>query len=91
VIFELPTQSAARAFGAQLRGRWSGWEEPDDECWLFAAHLDACADIAPLLRRAQELVADLGLPPIRYSLDGRLYVLEPARPLRSACRALRST
>jgi hypothetical protein len=90
VIFELPTFADLEAFCDRFRPRWDGWSHVDEEAWLFAARLDGGSDMAALLRGAGELVAELGLAAIRYCLDGRLYVLEAARPRGAAHLAARS-
>jgi hypothetical protein len=84
VIFELPTFDDLEAFCDRFRPDWEGWSHADEEVWLFAARLDADTDVAALLREAEELVAELSLAAIRYYLDGRVYVLEAARPRRTA-------
>src|SRR5262245_13745017 len=90
VIFELPTDEAAEAFRERLRPRWDGWSDADDQLWLFTARLDVDADLAALLREAQELLAELDLAAVSFWLDGRVYVLDAARPLCSADLAARS-
>jgi hypothetical protein len=79
LIFELPSFADVEAFCDRLRPRWAGWSDADGEVWLFTARLDGAAgDLASLLREAQELVCELGLPAVRYCLDGRVYELEAA-------------
>lgn len=80
VIFELPTAEAVAAFRDRFRPRWKGWSDADEQVWLFTARLPAEADIAGLLREAQEVLEELGLTTIRFYLDGRDYGLESARP-----------
>lgn len=84
VIFELPAFEDVEAFVDRLRPRWEGWTHADEDLWLFTAHLDGGGELATLLREAQELVAELGLPAIRFCLDGRVYALEAAQAQRSA-------
>ena len=78
VIFELPTIEDMEAFRSRFRPRWDGWSDADAESWLFTARLEATSDLVPLLREAQELVAELELTDIRFCLDGRVYLLEAA-------------
>jgi hypothetical protein len=79
VLFELPTFEAAQAFRVSLRPRWPGWSHDDDGLWLFAAEVGAETDgLALLLREAQELLAELDLLAIVFTLDGRSYVLAAA-------------
>ena len=82
VLFELPTFEAAQAFRVRLRPRWPGWSHDDEGLWLFAAEPgDDPEGLAPLLREAQEVVADLDLPAVVFVLDGRSYVLPAADPV----------
>jgi hypothetical protein len=75
VLFELPAQEDVDAFCARLRPRWEGWSDADEDVWLFTAQLERGGDLAPLLRAAQELIAELGRDSIRFCLDGRIYLL----------------
>lgn len=90
VIFELPTFEDVEAFRDRLRLRWDGWSDAAEDVCLFAARLEAEADVAVLLREAQDVVAKVGLETIRFYLDGRAYVLEAPRPARTADLAARS-
>lgn len=82
VLFELPTFEAAQAFRVSLRPRWPGWSHDDEGLWLFAAEVGAETDgLALLLRQAQELLAELDLLAIVFTLDGRSYVLAAAEPV----------
>jgi hypothetical protein len=86
VLFELPSVECSAAFTVQLRSRWAGWATHDDREWLFAAELQGGeGELARLLREAQGLLEELGVPAIRFYLDGGVYVLEPQR---RAVRAL---
>jgi hypothetical protein len=79
VLFELPSFEDSQAFRVRFRPRWPGWSVDDEGVWLFAVDLsDARADLPPLLREAQDLMVERGLPAIRFVLDDRIYVLEPA-------------
>ena len=79
VLFELPTLEDSQAFRMRLRERWPGWSLADGELWLFAADLcDASGDLPLLLRECQDILAERSLPPIRFVLDGRIYMLEPS-------------
>ena len=81
VIFELPTLEAVEAFCNRLRPRFDGWSDDDELMWLFTARLDAEADVAGLLREAQEILGKLGVAEIRFFLDGRVYLLEARQAL----------
>ena len=82
VLFELPTFEAAQAFRVSLRPRWPGWSHDDDGLWLFAAEVGAETDgLALLLSQAQELLAELDLLAIVFTLDGRSYVLVASEPV----------
>ncbi len=78
VIFELPTVEVVAAFRERLRPQWDGWSDADGQLWLFTARLEENAGVAALLREAQALAAEHGVPSIRFYLDGRLYTLEAA-------------
>jgi len=76
VLFELPTFEDVEAFEDRLRPRWPGWSVADDDIWLVAADISGASDVLPrLFREAQELLAELGLPDMRFFLDGRVYWL----------------
>ena len=79
VLFELPGHSEVDAFVKRIRPRWDGWSDAGESVWLFTARLDEDDDLAPLLREAEQLVAELDLAAIHFYLDGRVYLLEPAR------------
>ena len=80
VMFELPTLACNAAFSLRLRSRWPGWSAHDDAGWLFSAELlEDGEGLAVLLREAQDLLEELGLPAIRFCLDGVVYPLEAQR------------
>jgi hypothetical protein len=82
VLFELPSFEDTQAFRIRFRPRWPGWSVADNEVWLFAVDLMEASDELPgLLREAREVLADRGLPAIRFVLDGRVYELDPAEPV----------
>jgi hypothetical protein len=81
VFFEVPTFAAIEAFCDRFRSRCAGWSQPAEHEWLFGADLSAAeTELAPLLRETQDLISELGLPAIRFWLDGRVYVLRAAEP-----------
>ena len=82
VLFELPTEADMWAFVDRIRPRWAGWSDAEEGVWVFTAQLEENRDLAPLLRAAEELVAELALDAIHFCLDGRVYLLEPARARR---------
>jgi hypothetical protein len=84
VLFELPTHEDVEAFCDRLRPSWEGWSDLDGDLWLFTAQLERSEDLAPLLREAQVLIAELGLDTIRFCVDGRIYLLDAAQPSRKA-------
>jgi hypothetical protein len=91
VLFELPTHEDVEAFCDRIRPRWEGWSDAEENVWLVTARLERSGDLAPLLREAQELIAELGLDAIDFCLDGRAYRLDAARPPRAADLTARST
>lgn len=76
LIFELPTYAALEAFRDRFRPDWDGWTQVDATMWLFALRLDEHDDVGSVLRAAESLVLRLGLPSVRFTLDGRVYALE---------------
>jgi hypothetical protein len=90
VIFELPSFEDVEAFRERMRPRWDGWSDAVEQVSLFTARLEREADVAELLRAAQELVGMLGLESVPFYLDGRAYALEAPRPARTADLAARS-
>ena len=89
VLFELPTFEDTQAFRARFRSRWGGWTHEDEEVWLFAAEVTGSGqELSQLLREAQELLSERGIPAICFVLDDRVYTLEPAVPVYE--RAARS-
>jgi hypothetical protein len=77
VLFELPSSDDVDRFCSALRPRWRGWSIDDGDIWLAAVEL--CGedeDLAALLRKAQAVIAELAVPEICFSLDGRAYWLE---------------
>jgi len=85
VIFELPTIEVVDAFRERFRPRWDGWSDADGHLWLFTTRLDGEADVAGLMRDAQELLAAHDVASVRFYLDGRVYLLEAApRPAQLA-------
>jgi hypothetical protein len=85
VFFELPSRLEVDAFVKRIRPRWNGWSDAGENVWLFTARLEEDDDLAPLLREAEQLVAELDLAAIHFFLDGRVYLLEPAHA-RDAAR-----
>jgi hypothetical protein len=76
VLFEIPVGADVDRFRARLRLRWSGWSRRDEDVWLVGAEVKADeSDLADVLRQAQELLPDLGLPAIRFCVDNRVYDL----------------
>jgi hypothetical protein len=79
VIFELPAFEHAEAFGERFGQRWSSRSHVKAGLFLCIVDLHGSDDDLPrLLREAQELIAELGLAAVCFSLDGRVYALEAA-------------
>jgi hypothetical protein len=79
VQFELPTHSAAAELWQHLLAGRSTWTEPRLDAWLVFAELGEADDFAVLLRSAEDWLAATHLRAIRFSVDGRCYVLEAGR------------
>jgi hypothetical protein len=79
VLFEIPARSEAGELLAELSWSRHAWMEVDDEIAVVGVILNPDAgDLASLLRKVATSVARRGLLAIRFELDGRTYVLEPA-------------
>ena len=81
VLFELPTDEHVEAFRNRMRPRWEGWSDAEGDVWLFTAKFER-GELAPLLREAEELAAELGPEAVHYWLDGRPYMLGAVSSLR---------
>jgi hypothetical protein len=78
VLFELPTRGDVELFCAALRPRWRGRSTVDGDVWLVTVELHPEGeDLANLLRKAEGVIADLGLDAIHFCVDDRAYCLEP--------------
>jgi hypothetical protein len=77
LVFELPSRENVEAFRERFGSRLPCGSYEDAHVWLFTIELLApTEDLPVLLREARDLLAELGLPSIRFSLDGRLYALD---------------
>jgi hypothetical protein len=76
VFFELPRRGDAEALAKAVHLHWRGraWKRRDH--WVVSAGFRGGGDdLAALLRRTEEWVAETGLGAIRFELDDRSYVL----------------
>ena len=79
VLFEMPAGSEARGLRAELSVSRHAWIEVDDEIAVVGVILNPDeGDLARLLRTVETSVARRGLLAIRFELDGRSYLLQPA-------------
>ncbi len=77
IEFEVPTFAAARRFGSRLSLAWTTTVEQLDDSTLITVELNSRPQsFARVLRLAEEWVRDEALGAIRFSVDGRNYILE---------------
>jgi hypothetical protein len=81
VVFELPAYADVEALRARLRPRWPGRATRAGDVWFVHARVRADAtDLGSLLRAVEAYVAAAGLLALRYSVDGRFYIVEARAP-----------
>jgi hypothetical protein len=79
VLFEVPDAQSARGLFAYVAPRRLAWHQRADEGSIVGVVLNPDADdLALLLRAVQAWMEGVSLAAIRFELDGRTYVLEPA-------------
>ena len=79
VLFEIPAGSNARRMRSELSMSRHAWIEIDDEVAVIGVILNPDeGDLAKLLRMVETSAARHGLLAIRFELDGRTYLLQPA-------------
>ena len=82
IVFELQEAGGAMRLWERLRLRWRGHPYADDEGALIAVELRSGeGDLASLLRTVQFWAHEDGHEQLTFHLDGRAYVLEPARAI----------
>ena len=88
VLFEIPARSGASELLAELSVSRLAWLEGDDEIAVVGVLLNPDeGDLASLLRTVEKSVARRGLLAIRFELDGRTYVLQPAADEQASAAA----
>jgi hypothetical protein len=79
VLFEVPARSGATQLLAELSSSRLAWLERGDEVSVVGVLLNPDdGDLAALLRAVETWVEQRGLLAIRFEVDGRTYVLQPA-------------
>ena len=79
VLFEIPSRSGATGLLAELSTSQLAWLERGDEIVVVGVLLTGeDGDLARLLRRVERWTEQRGLLAIRFEVDGRTYVLQPA-------------
>ena len=77
IFFEIPVYADVERFCALIRPNWPGWKMLDVDVWLVGATVEVDdVDLGALLRTVETAIPELGLPAIRYCLDGRFYVMD---------------
>jgi len=88
VLFELPDTQSARRLFTYVAPRHLAWHQTGDEEAIVGVVLTPDADdLALLLRAVQAWMEQVRLAAIRFELDGRTYVLEPAYAAPAAGQA----
>jgi hypothetical protein len=79
VLFEVPARSGATQLLAELSSSRLAWLERGDVVSVVGVLLNPDdGDLACLLRSVETWVERRGLLAIRFEVDGRTYVLQPA-------------
>lgn len=79
VLFELPGRSGATQLLAEVSSSHLAWLERGDHVAVVGVLLNPDdGDLACLLRSVETWVEQQGLLAIRFEVDGRTYVLQPA-------------
>jgi hypothetical protein len=85
VVFELPDGVGARRLCERLRPHWRGGCHDGDEAAIVSVVLrPAEGDLAALLRTVRLWARETAIGAIRFHLDGRAYLIEPANAVRPA-------
>ena len=88
VLFEIPARSGASERLAELSASRLAWMEGDGEIAVVGVLLNPDeGDLASLLRTVETSIARRGLLAIRFELDGRTYVLQPAASAQASTAA----
>lgn len=79
VLFEIPVRAGATQLLAELSTSWLSWMERGDHVAVVGVLLGADDDgLAVLLRNVEAWAGRHGLLAVRFEVDGRTYVLQPA-------------
>jgi hypothetical protein len=79
VLFEIPGRTGASQLLAELSASWLAWMERGDHVAVVGVLLGADdAGLAVLLRNVEAWAGRHGLLALRYEVDGKTYVLQPA-------------
>jgi hypothetical protein len=88
IRFEIPAYAGIDDLCAYIRPRWGGSIKFQDDVWYVSARVRRTRnDLAQLLRKVEQYVAESGLQAIRYELDGRFYIMEAREPAPVAAAA----
>src|SRR3954451_12896696 len=79
VLFEIPVRTGATQLLAELSTSWLAWMERGDQIAVVGVLLGADDDgLAVLLRKVEAWAERQGLLALRFEVDGRTYVVQPA-------------
>ena len=75
VLFEVPAEYADKLLSRLAQGHFSWLHGAEDGICVVAALHANSDDLAPILREVESWIAEIGLPYVRFVLDGREYML----------------
>jgi hypothetical protein len=79
ILFEIPVRTGAAQLLAELSTSWLAWMERGDQVAVVGVLLGADdGGLAVLLRRVEAWAERHELLALRFEVDGRTYVLQPA-------------
>jgi hypothetical protein len=82
VLFELPTPLHADRLMDHVGSARFAWRQPDGAALVGVLLTSDALDLAELLRSVQAWLHRIGLPAIRFEVDGRSYLLEAKRAVQ---------
>jgi hypothetical protein len=88
VLFEIPARSGVSELLEVVSKTHLAWREGNEEIAVVAVLLNSEeGDLAGLLRRVEKFIAQRGLLALSFEVDGRTYVLQPARATQTSAAA----
>ena len=88
VLFEIPARSGASELLEELSQARLAWMEGDDEIPVVGVLLNPDdGDLGSLLRTVETFIGERGLLALHFEVDGRSYILQPARTTQPSTAA----